>query len=334
MVISLESQNVKNKRVKSFDFSLPSFLKNINISFDLINLPFILGLFIYSVLFSNGFSLFIPKYSRSVEIQKVILPLNGVEILNNKEIENFSGINNQSYFEYRKIYKGDTLSSLSIKYNVSIQSILNVNKIQDITKIDDFTSLKIPYRDGYLHRLTAKDSLESLSNKYGVEVKEIFTANGLKSENIKGLLELYIPMVKPEDYGWKSNLDKFLIYPTKGSISKRYGLHTNSITGLTSFYEGIDFTPGSDLKVFASKPGFISLIGYSPNYGNYVYIDHSGGLRTLYAHLENITVGLRDRVDQGDLIAEIGSSGFTSSKKLFFAVLRSDESVDPEKLLK
>jgi murein DD-endopeptidase MepM/ murein hydrolase activator NlpD len=281
-----------------------------------------------------GWSLFTPHFTTSLDMGRVTLPKHGADVISRKLMENYGAYKKETLFIEETVYSGETLSSISIKYGISRETILHVNGIHDVKKLLDLDKLMIPSVDGIIHKLSNKDSLDSLSKKYGVLVKDIFRVNNLKSENLSDLETLYIPGIQPQDWGWHTNLDKYYIYPVNGYITKRYGFHTNSITGLTSLYEGTDFVSIDNSDVLASRAGYISRIGYSPNYGHYIYLDHSGGTRTLYAHLDNISVDIRDSVKQGDVIGTIGKSGFTNTTKLFFTLFYKDETVNPENYLR
>lgn len=331
MVISLESQNVKRKRVTGPNINF-GFITNI--SFDISHIPFIIGLVIFSLLFSSGSIIFWPDRPVSMDLSSVKLPTHNADLVSRYAIDNYTYNKIKSYYTMNKLYPGDTPSLLAIKYDISRETLMNVNRVHSITEFELLNKIKIPVTDGFLHIVNSKDTLESLSLFYGVSKESIFRINGLSSESLLGLEEIFIPGIKVDGDLWRTDLYKYFIYPMDGLISKRFGNHTNTITGLTTYYEGIDISPGESEHVYASRGGQVSRIGYNSNYGNYIYLDHSGGFRTLYAHLADIDVSVFDRVGQGDVIASVGDSGYTSQKKLFFSLFKRDESIDPEGYLK
>ncbi|MGL1894170.1 MAG: peptidoglycan DD-metalloendopeptidase family protein [Spirochaetaceae bacterium] len=343
MVISLESQNVKIKksiykpqmRIPNIEFNISNPFKKLkNVTINNRYIPFIISLFIFSILFSRGSSLFIPTSKLKVDIKNITLPDHTADVISKDSIQIYESSVQDSLYTKALLHAGETLSTISIQYGVSRQTILQVNNIRDIKKIDTIAFLTVPPTDGYLHQLSARDTLDSLSLKYDVPIKDIFRLNNLKSENISHLDTIFIPGVDPLLQGWQSNLDRFFIYPVDGFISKRFGYHTNSITGITSLYQGLDLIPLEGDKVYASKSGYISRIGYSANYGKYIYIDHTGGSRTLYAHLDEVEISIRDSVKQGQVIGTVGNSGFTSRNKLFFSMFIKEEPINPELYLK
>lgn len=335
MVISLESQNVKIKRTTNIGFKIPKIIKSLpKVKFNSRLLPYVTGIFFFSLIFSSGWDLFIPSYPLEANLDSVILPYHSADVVSKDKIASYDLTVLDKYYTVKEFVKGETLSTLAIKYGVSKDSILHINGITDVKKLDSMSELRIPISDGYIHKVGNRDTLEKISLKYTVPIKDIFRVNGLKSENIKNLESLFIPGIDPVAWGWRSDIYKYFVYPVKGYISKRYGFHTNNITGITTLYEGLDFVPVDDPSVYSSKGGIVSRIGYSANYGNYIYIDHQGGTRSLYAHLDKIKVSVRDQVSQGEVLGIVGKSGFTSEAKLFFSIFSNDESLDPEIYLK
>lgn len=342
MVVSLESQNVrisKSYNAKNLKLNiipdishLYSVLEKFNSNIHLI--IFLLSLLCFSLIFYNCGDYFILNKKTILDVSRITLPDHNPDIISREDMIKYKSNYRPNLFSEYTFLNGDTISSIAIKYNVSRDTILHVNQIDDIKKIHSGMKLKIPDVDGVLHNVTSGDSLESISDRYSVPVKDIFKINGLKSETLTDGSSIFIPNVRAADWGWKSNIDKFFVFPVNGQIIKRYGEYVNKITGITELYEGVDFKASEDNRIFASKSGYISGIGYSPNYGNYVFIDHQSGQRTLYAHLKEIWVSNREKVKQGNVIGLIGDSGFAKTEKLFFCILDGESTTDPEKYLK
>jgi len=114
-------------------------------------------------------------------------------------------------------------------------------------------------------------------------------------------------------------------------ISSGYG----SRYGGTDFHTGIDIS-GEDIygaPVIAAEDGTVIHVvtDYTPGagYGIYVIIDHGGDINTLYGHLSKILVNVGDKVDKGQTIAKVGSTGFSDGPHLQFEVRESGVAVDP-----
>lgn len=65
-----------------------------------------------------------------------------------------------------------------------------------------------------------------------------------------------------------------------------------------------------------------------------VEIDHGNGLSTRYAHMSRIRVRQGDRIDTGDVVGEVGSSGRSTGPHLHYEVRRNGNAVDPLRFLK
>ncbi|MBQ1507547.1 MAG: peptidoglycan DD-metalloendopeptidase family protein [Ruminococcus sp.] len=113
--------------------------------------------------------------------------------------------------------------------------------------------------------------------------------------------------------------------------------HTRGITTYYewrwgSFHYGIDIAGGGDYgqPILASDSGTVVFSGYdNSGYGNYVIIDHGNGYKTLYGHACELAVSTGEYVAQGQTIAYIGSTGFSTGPHLHFEIIENGEKVDP-----
>ena len=128
--------------------------------------------------------------------------------------------------------------------------------------------------------------------------------------------------------------------PFSNNVTSNYGYRIHPLTGERHFHSGIDISgPGGNgvINIIAAKDGVVvyptagvsndcpsstSLSNCGGGYGNYVIIQHSDGNYTLYAHLHanSITVVAGDAVEQGQVIAKMGSSGNSTGTHLHFEV--------------
>jgi hypothetical protein len=100
---------------------------------------------------------------------------------------------------------------------------------------------------------------------------------------------------------------------------------------------GIDIGLGHDsvANIYATAPGVVSFAGgaESGDYGFYVMIDHGNGLSSLYAHLSQINVRRGQKVEQGHVVGQGGSTGKSTGKHLHFEITSNDQVIDPLRLL-
>lgn len=124
------------------------------------------------------------------------------------------------------------------------------------------------------------------------------------------------------------------IWPTPGytTITSPYGPRVNPVSGVYKLHAGIDIS-GSGINgtnIIASKDGTVILVGWdSGGYGNYVMVDHGGGMVTLYAHCSQILVSNGQTVAKGAAIAKVGSTGASTGPHLHFEVRVNGQTTDP-----
>lgn len=99
-------------------------------------------------------------------------------------------------------------------------------------------------------------------------------------------------------------------------------------------HNGLDFGTGRNAEIYAAAPGKIVLAEFNGGFGNYVIVDHSNGLSSLYAHLEKINVTKGSSVSKGDIIGYSGNTGRSSGPHLHYEVRVSGIPVDPAGYLK
>jgi len=97
----------------------------------------------------------------------------------------------------------------------------------------------------------------------------------------------------------------------------------------TDFHKGVDFAAARGTPIYASNSGTVIIHRNSPSYGLYITIDHGGGITTLYAHCSKLLVNKGDKVEKGQKIAEVGSTGDSTGNHLHFSVLKDGVHVDP-----
>lgn len=115
-------------------------------------------------------------------------------------------------------------------------------------------------------------------------------------------------------------------------ISSGYGYRSASISGW-SYHGGIDITGGSiyGQPVYASRSGTVIIAEKYSNsgYGHYVMIDHGDEYQTLYGHCSSVVVSYGQWVNQGDIIAYVGSTGNSTGPHLHFEVRYKNEKMNP-----
>lgn len=117
--------------------------------------------------------------------------------------------------------------------------------------------------------------------------------------------------------------------PAYTRISDDYGYRTHPILGVQQFHNGVDMAAPSGSNILAAADGTVIAATYNATMGNYIMIDHGGGLYTIYMHASALYVSSGATVSKGDLIAAVGSTGRSTGPHLHFGVRLNGQYVSP-----
>lgn len=116
------------------------------------------------------------------------------------------------------------------------------------------------------------------------------------------------------------------IWPTTGVVTSPYGLRW----GGTDFHPGIDIANDMGTPIVATADGVVEYAGWnSGGYGNMVDINHGNGIMTRYGHASQVVVSVGQQVKRGQLIAYMGSTGFSTGPHVHYEVHVSGQRVNP-----
>ena len=108
-----------------------------------------------------------------------------------------------------------------------------------------------------------------------------------------------------------------LSWPVRtGYVSSGY--KWRRLGGTTSFHGAIDIAASRGTPIYAAGGGVVILARYYGNAGRTVFIDHGGGMTTLYFHMDKILVDVGQTVITGDQIGTIGTTGRTTGPHVHF----------------
>ncbi|HEY9889505.1 MAG TPA: M23 family metallopeptidase, partial [Candidatus Obscuribacterales bacterium] len=125
--------------------------------------------------------------------------------------------------------------------------------------------------------------------------------------------------------------------PLKGSleVSSEFGLRRNPFGGFNyELHSGIDFRGPVGTPIYATADGVVVLAQATGGYGKHVVIDHGYGYETLYAHMSEIAVQVGDRLQRGEVVGALGSTGRSSGPHLHYEVHRNGQPVNPRYYLR
>jgi murein DD-endopeptidase MepM/ murein hydrolase activator NlpD len=118
------------------------------------------------------------------------------------------------------------------------------------------------------------------------------------------------------------------IWPVQGPITSPFGPRCLS-NGDCSNHPGIDIAVPSGTPVHAAAAGTVIIAGWVDGYGNFVVIDHGGGLSTGYGHNSRLAVSVGQQVAQGQVVSYSGCTGYCFGPHVHFEVRVNGTPVDP-----
>ena len=129
------------------------------------------------------------------------------------------------------------------------------------------------------------------------------------------------------------SLRKFLMRtPIDGArLSSRFGMRKHPILGYTRMHQGVDFAAPTGTPIYAAGDGKVEVAKRNGGYGRYVRVRHTGEYSTAYAHMSRFAKGIAPgrRVQQGQVIGYVGTTGRSTGPHLHYEVLRNGTQINP-----
>ena len=165
------------------------------------------------------------------------------------------------------------------------------------------------------------------TNRQISEIKEGLDWLGQEATYERQILDELSAVAKKKAVQWASTPS---IWPTKGSLTSRFGPRVSPFTGKKALHAGVDVGARTGTEVRAPASGKVVVAAYDSRMGKFIRIDHGFDIETTYGHLSKIHVKYGDRVHRGDLIGLVGSTGrFSTGPHLHYQVAVNDKVVDP-----
>lgn len=124
-----------------------------------------------------------------------------------------------------------------------------------------------------------------------------------------------------------------LSWPVRGPVNSEYGRRRSPWNGRTQRHEGIDIgsPPGTPVK--APAPGTVVTASAQGALGKHITLDHGNGVRSRYGHLAKVNVSPGQRVEKGQVLGVVGSTGRSTGPHLHYELRVDGKPVDPETFL-
>ena len=283
----------------------------------------------------------------------------------------YAGGNGFSWFNGSRpdsitVRKGDTLYSLSRKYEVPLRKLIETNNLSAPYTLHIGQNLRLPARQ--IHTVAKGDTLYSISKKYNVDITSLSRANDLDSPYILSVGQvLTLPETlagttqtaqktpvnakttaanqKTSSVKMAANSKKIaksapqksvstyrktkFMWPVNGKVVSNFGL-----VGKGRKNDGINIKAAIGTNVKAADKGIVAYAGNElKGFGNLVLIKHSDGYITAYAHNDRLYVKKGQKVLRCENIATVGRTGSVNTPQLHFEVRAGKKAVNPRSYL-
>lgn len=119
------------------------------------------------------------------------------------------------------------------------------------------------------------------------------------------------------------------VAPVRGLLNSGFGVRRDPFTGEGAFHAGLDISTLRNEPVLATASGVVVKSGWRGDYGKAVEIDHGTGYRTVYGHLATILVRDGQKVQRGERVGLVGSTGRSTGPHLHYEVRQGDRILNP-----
>lgn len=116
-----------------------------------------------------------------------------------------------------------------------------------------------------------------------------------------------------------------------GTVTSAFGRREENSN--TEFHKGIDIGADKGSVISAMLDGTAIIAEKDDSYGNYIVLEHSDNVKTLYAHCSELCVKQGEKVTAGQKIALVGSSGDSDGNHLHLEVIIDGENINPQEIL-
>lgn len=251
---------------------------------------------------------------------------------------------------YYTIKSGDTVSTISRRFGITVNTILWANDLSAYSLLKIGDRLTILPQSGVLYTVKKGDTLAKIAQTHGIELEKIISCNSLGNSISVGQ-KIIIPGAKKitntasatkttrNSYTGISVIKDLIkppnSKPTGNKMAWPAGGHR--ITQYFSWrHPGLDIANKVGTPLYAADSGvvIISQGGYNGGYGNTIVIDHGGGKKTRYGHASKLFVKVGERVEKGETIAAMGSTGRSTGPHLHFEVIINGVKYNPLSYIK
>lgn len=112
-------------------------------------------------------------------------------------------------------------------------------------------------------------------------------------------------------------------------IASGFGYRIHPIFKTHKFHSGIDFTAPNGTPIYATGNGRVESAENGNGYGNHVIVNHGFGYRSLYAHMSRMKVRPGQKIQRGELLGYVGSTGTSTAPHVHYEIIKGDNKINP-----
>lgn len=248
------------------------------------------------------------------------------------------------------VQEGETIEEIANRYGLESSTILWENDLTTTSKIKPGQELTILPVDGIRHKVKRGESIYTIGKKYGLEDTQVqvivdYPFNEFLNDETFELATgqfLVVPGgVLPNTPASVAKQSTYVSYtPDAGAVSGSgnfvWPASGNITQGYSFYHKAIDIANRAAGPILAADSGTVVVSGWVDNsgYGNRVVVDHGNGYVTLYAHMSVTQVRVGQRVNRGDVLGQMGSTGRSTGTHLHFEIRTGSGLLNPLNFLK
>ena len=236
------------------------------------------------------------------------------------------------------IFSKDFLNKANeiLSYDMNFEQIYENTKISISEWITDMKKNMTQKENGIVTNNENEINNESMQNKQENETNNQET-NGIggaieeQQTSTENLNETQEQSQEEKDIA-KIKATTTLIKPIEGTISSKYGQREPTTATVPKNHTGVDIAANLGTKIKSATEGEVVIASEEGDYGKHLKIQ-IGEVSIIYAHCNKLYVKQGDKINQGQEIAEVGSTGNSTGPHLHFEIRISEKTIDPQKIL-
>lgn len=229
------------------------------------------------------------------------------------------------------VQAGDTASTIARKFGLNINTILWANDLSTRSIIRPGDKLKIMPVNGVLYKVKRNDTISKIAKELDADAEKIMGFNMLTSASTLQVGEnLIVPGGREPQVYYAPSQSIFASPAPKSNLGMIWPTTSKRITQYYWWkHTAIDIGGKRGLPIYTVDDGVVEYSGWGTGYGKQVVVNHQNGIKTRYAHANSLYVNKGDHVEQGQVIVEMGSTGWSTGPHLHFEIYINGRRVNP-----